>query len=151
MNEGDAIEVINMDRLKEYGYSQYHGRAGKITKAYGLHNGKPWWYFRLPDMGYDLCLPETCLQLRYPSTTNTITINQKENNNMYVYTVRMLQVPNTLAQQAGEKEKIVVSATDVVAENEYSAIAIVAADNADAVKAVQESKGSLRCTAKSNS
>lgn len=161
----DRAKLINLPLLEKAWVGQSEGATVTLLRPLNYDEltdskmreigGKAWWC-RLERENTQVWIPEGCLAPvtsekkteSATTSTQTITIKQKETENMYVYVVRMMKVPNTLAQQAGEKEQIVLEATETLAENEYSAIAQVAADHADVVKAVEESKGALRVTCK---
>lgn len=140
MKTYDRIILINQSRLGTISLGFRVGEHGYIVRPYTDHTwsnhllpGERAWWVKLDEGGPDYWVPEGCLQLENPSSSTTVnTINQKGNHNMKtLYAVRVIKVPSVKAQEAGEVEEIIVSASEVVAQDASSAVAVVSAANAD--------------------
>lgn len=123
MKTGDRINICSEEKLRTVNSDavDYIGQLGTVTSAYGTYKGEPWWDVRMDKNKLEFCLPEQCLHVIGTTSGGT---------NMII-AIRIVSVPTQQARETGKVEEIIVPVTEVAANDQNAAIALVAAQNAD--------------------
>jgi NADH dehydrogenase/NADH:ubiquinone oxidoreductase subunit G len=175
MKQGDKCKLIDKSALSSVSMGMHCGRIvtlegrltpGEIANRSSLdkyaHN-EVWWV-RLPDETSPCYVPWVCLeQIEEPlipayeayeigtsaqTITTKQTIKQKEQIDMYLHTVAIIETPAIIAQQGGEVSKLIVPSTEVMANDITSAVAQVAAMNAEKILALKERMSTIKVICK---
>lgn len=154
MIEGSVVILVNSNRLYDVGIGHLCGREARLVRRLSAQEvqdhvglkGRDAWFFNVSGEGNTYYAPDCCFkEMLIPRDPQpTLKSITRKDNDMALYAVTFLKMPSVKAQEAGESESIIKPSTEVLAQDDKCAVALVAAEHAQSIVGLKDEGAKLR-------